>query len=298
MRDITMLHPELQKKLDATIRDCRASGITIKIGECLRTVEEQNALYAQGRTKPGNIVTNAPGSSHSSQHQWGIAADFFLVMDIDGDGKTSDDAFNDSTGVFGRVGAIAKAHGLGWGGDWTSPVDKPHLYLPQWGSTTRKLKSMYGTPDKFIATWQKTGGAASGTGSASAGGDSKIKLIQNWCNIYCKAGITSDGYYGPKTRAGLLKALQTYLNVSRGANLVVDGIWGRKTKAACVTASGRSDQVLILQYILYCRKYNPGSLDGIMGKNTIAAIKEFQKYNGLTVDGYAGKDTFEKLFTT
>lgn len=152
-RDITKLHPRLQEKADELIKLCKKNGISIKIGECFRTVEEQNALYAQGRTKPGNIVTNARGTSYSSQHQWGIAFDFFLDMDIDGDGKKADDAFNNKKKTFQKVGSLAKSIGLGWGGDWTSPVDLPHLYLPDWGKTTSELKRKYGTPTKFKKTW-------------------------------------------------------------------------------------------------------------------------------------------------
>ena len=96
MRDITLCHPRLQRIASAWIKACATEGITVAIGETFRTVAEQDALYAQGRTKPGKKVTNAPGSSYSSQHQWGIAFDFYLKMDIDGDGSTSDDAYNDS----------------------------------------------------------------------------------------------------------------------------------------------------------------------------------------------------------
>lgn len=152
-RDITKCHPRLQEKAEELIKLCKKNGIAIKIGECYRTVDEQNALYAQGRTKPGSIVTNAKGTSYSSQHQWGIAMDFFLDMDIDGDGKKSDDAFNNRKSTFNKVGKLAKSIGLGWGGDWTSPVDLPHVYLPDWGKTTSELKKKYGTPDKFKKTW-------------------------------------------------------------------------------------------------------------------------------------------------
>lgn len=55
-----------------------------------------------------------------------------------------------------KVAKIAKNLGLGWGGDWTSIVDTPHFYLKKWGSTTAKLKQLYGTPDKFKKTWYKT----------------------------------------------------------------------------------------------------------------------------------------------
>lgn len=147
MRNINALHPELQQKITELRSLCEKKGLKIGIGECLRTAEEQDAFYAQGRTKPGSIVTNARGSTYSSQHQWGIAADFYR-----NDGKG---AFNEEGNFFYRVGALARSVGLGWGGDWKSPVDKPHLYLPQWGSTTAQLKQMYGTPDKFMQTWVK-----------------------------------------------------------------------------------------------------------------------------------------------
>lgn len=147
MRDVTALHPELQQKISELQSLCEKSGLKIGIGECLRTIAEQDALYAQGRTRPGAIVTNARGSTYSSQHQWGIAVDFYRN---DGVG-----AYNETGNFFVRVGSLAKSIGLGWGGDWKSPVDKPHLYLPQWGITTTKLKQQYGTPDKFMQTWPK-----------------------------------------------------------------------------------------------------------------------------------------------
>ena len=76
-RDISKLHPRLQKTIAQLQEVCRNEKLALGIGECFRSVEEQDELYAQGRTKPGAIVTNAPGSSYSSQHQWGIAFDFF-----------------------------------------------------------------------------------------------------------------------------------------------------------------------------------------------------------------------------
>ena len=106
MRDITLCHPRLQKIAAAWIKACAVEGITVAISETLRTAAEQDALYAQGRTKPGNIVTNAKGSSYKSQHQWGIAFDFNLKKDVDGDGKISDDAYNDSKGHFKHAAAI------------------------------------------------------------------------------------------------------------------------------------------------------------------------------------------------
>lgn len=108
MRDITLCHPRLQLLADRLLDECNQQGIKIKIGETLRTVAEQDALYAQGRTQPGNIVTNAPGSSYSSYHQWGTAFDIFRN---DGAG-----AYNESGKFFERVGAIGTVLGLEWGG--------------------------------------------------------------------------------------------------------------------------------------------------------------------------------------
>lgn len=150
MRDIKQLHPRLQ----TIIATCRTlwtnAGLNVGIGECLRTVEEQEALYAQGRTKPGEIVTYARGTDYSSQHQWGIAFDIYQ-------NDTSNPYPNPSTSTFWTdVANIAKANGLAWGGDWTSPVDRPHFYLPDWGDTPSTLKAQYTTPEAFFATWTPT----------------------------------------------------------------------------------------------------------------------------------------------
>lgn len=154
MRNISQLHPELKKKAVKLQKECLKVGIKIKIGECVRTVAEQNALYAKGRNGvPGPIVTKAKGTDYRSMHQWGVAFDFFLDMDVDKDGKKSDDVFNNATKLFNEVGAIGKKLGLEWGGDWKSIKDLPHFQLPDWGSTATQLKKEYGTPDKFKETW-------------------------------------------------------------------------------------------------------------------------------------------------
>ena len=145
MRDITLCHPRLQAIASEWVKACESAGLKVAIGETYRTVAEQDALYVQGRTKPGNKVTNARGSSYSSQHQWGIAFDFYRA-----DGKG---AYNEDGDFFGRAATIAKNLGLAWGGDWKSIVDKPHVYLPDWGSGTGILKQKYGTFEAFKKTW-------------------------------------------------------------------------------------------------------------------------------------------------
>ena len=143
--NVSDIHPKLkilQKKL---IEECESKGLLIRITQEIRTAEEQDRLYAQGRTTSGNIVTNARGSDYSSHHQWGTAFDFCR--------NDGNDSYYDKDGFFSKVGAIGKSIGLEWGGDWKKPVDKPHFQLPDWGSTTKELKQQYGTPDEFEKTW-------------------------------------------------------------------------------------------------------------------------------------------------
>lgn len=144
-RDITKLHPVAQEKAKELVSACASKGLKITIGECLRTVAEQDKLYAKGRTASGTIVTNAKGSSYSSMHQWGIAFDI-----IRSDGKGS---YEDSDGFFTKVGKVGQSLGLEWGGSFKSIKDKPHFQLPDWGSTATVLKKTYGTPQKFFATF-------------------------------------------------------------------------------------------------------------------------------------------------
>lgn len=187
MRDMKALHPDLQEKITLLQKKCAAAGITIGIGECLRTKTEQDALYAKGRTKPGKIVTNAKGNTYNSMHQWGVAFDFYLKMDVDGDGSISDDAFNNSTGLYDKVGKIGQSIGLEWGGSWTSIKDLPHFQLKNWGSTPTRLKKLYGTPEKFMSTWKKSGQAATVT-------KTEYK-VGNWYRVK-EAVPVQNGYYG------------------------------------------------------------------------------------------------------
>ena len=143
--DRTKLHPWRDYRLGILLKKCAKKGLYLIITEGFRSKEYQDSLYAKGRTKPGKIVTNAKGSTYSSQHMWGIAFDI---------------AINDSkllydTATIKKVAVIAKKIGLGWGGDWASIVDTPHFYLTKWGSTTSQLKSLYATPDVFKKTWKK-----------------------------------------------------------------------------------------------------------------------------------------------
>ena len=137
--DRTKLHPWLDYKLTVLLKKCAKKKIYLIITEGFRTKKYQDQLYAKGRTKPGKVVTNAKGSTYSSQHMWGIAFDIAI--------QYKKDLYDINT--IKKVAKIAKGIGLGWGGDWKSIVDTPHFYLPKWGSTATELKRTYKTPEMF-----------------------------------------------------------------------------------------------------------------------------------------------------
>lgn len=228
MRDIKALHPDLQKKYAQLIKLCSKKGIKIGVAECLRTKAEQDALYIKGRTAPGKIVTNAKGSSYSSMHQWGVAFDFYLKMDIDRDGQISDDAYNNAKKMFNQVGALAKSIGLEWGGDWKSIKDLPHIQLKDWGSTTSKLKAKYGTPEKFMATWKSTAGhaAASTAKKNEKSKDTSAKRIESARSFDKKYA----GTYKAKANCNLLASAGSGVmaSVKKGASVQCYGYYTAK----------------------------------------------------------------------
>lgn len=119
---------------------CYLRGIMIVITEALRTIEYQNSLYAQGRTKPGQKVTNARGGY--SNHNFGYAFDFALLLPngktVSWDTKRSDNL--DSLPDWSEVVIEGKKLGLEWGGDWRSFVDLPHFQMV-FGLTTAQFRA-------------------------------------------------------------------------------------------------------------------------------------------------------------
>lgn len=65
-----------------------------------------------------------------------------------------------------------------------------------------------------------------------------------------------------------------------------------------VYSGSRGESVKTLQAKLNAKGFNAGSVDGIFGKNTRAAVMAFQKANGLAADGIVGKLTWAKLYDT
>lgn len=120
-KKLMRIHPFLSNKARQLIRISHAQGIFIIITQGKRSNEEQNRLYAQGRSNPGKIVTNVRGGY--SYHNYGLAFDY-CVCDIIG-GKLIPNWSVDKRWL--RVGNLGKNLGLEWGGDWKSFKDYPHF---------------------------------------------------------------------------------------------------------------------------------------------------------------------------
>jgi len=141
-KGINTLHPKTAAKLAKLMDLCRDKEIPLLVTCTLRTDEEQDALYNQGRNgNYGKIVTNARG--YESPHAFGIAFD--VCKNVKGE-EYSDNTF------FDIVGELGESIGLTWGGRFTKFVDKPHFEDRTFG-TALELKQKYGNLEAFLKTW-------------------------------------------------------------------------------------------------------------------------------------------------
>jgi peptidoglycan L-alanyl-D-glutamate endopeptidase CwlK len=119
-KNIKTLHPVLQPLATKLIEIAFERGICAKVIAGERTYIEQDKLYAQGRSKPGKIVTHAKGGQ--SIHNFGLAFDVGVF-------STDGETYYGESPYYKTLGQIGKDLGLVWGGDWKSFVDEPHFEL-------------------------------------------------------------------------------------------------------------------------------------------------------------------------
>ncbi|MGB5850230.1 MAG: M15 family metallopeptidase [Ignavibacteriaceae bacterium] len=127
LKKLESTHPDLQHLFKQVIKviDC-----TIIYG--LRTLEQQKDLYAQGRTRPGRIVTNLDGIIKRSKHQDGLAVDV-VPYPIDWENR---ERFVYFAGVVKGIAGTMNIK-IRWGGDWDGDnelsdqtwMDLPHFEL-------------------------------------------------------------------------------------------------------------------------------------------------------------------------
>lgn len=153
---IKLLHPEIVDEVHEIYKEISSvltSNVICRFSHTLRTIDEQNDLYAQGRTKPGKVVTNAKGGL--SYHNYGLAIDIVLLIDKDKDGNYETASWDrlldvDKDGKFDwqEVVTIFKEYGWEWGGDWKFK-DYPH-FQKTLGYSVRQLLDKHNKKD-FIS---------------------------------------------------------------------------------------------------------------------------------------------------
>lgn len=126
--NLTGVHPDMVRLMNEAIKNCP---VDFTITEGVRTKQQQRELYDQGRTKPGNIVTNADGVRNKSNHQaksdgYGHAVDLYPYYD-------RSVQVNDAESlkiIAAHIKTVANQLGISikWGGDWTFK-DYPHFEL-------------------------------------------------------------------------------------------------------------------------------------------------------------------------
>ncbi|EEP6726179.1 M15 family metallopeptidase, partial [Listeria monocytogenes] len=120
--NVSGMNKSVADKTRNVIKKMAKKGIYLCVAQGYRSSAEQNALYAQGRTKPGAVVTNAKGGQ--SNHNYGVAVDLCLYTS---DGKNV--IWESTTSRWKTVVSAMKAEGFDWGGDWKSFKDYPHFEL-------------------------------------------------------------------------------------------------------------------------------------------------------------------------
>lgn len=117
-RSLDDLAPDVARAARMMLEVCEREGIQILITSTFRDHESQAKLYAQGRTAPGRIVTNAkPGESF---HNYRVAFDVVPLRD----GKP---VWDDDDPIWRRVGEIGERCGLEWAGRWKTFREYPHF---------------------------------------------------------------------------------------------------------------------------------------------------------------------------
>ena len=164
-----------------------------------------------------------------------------------------------------------------------------------WSKSTSSGGGYYApvVPDMPMVYWGCTGDA--------------VKTLQDKLNALGYNSGSVDGIFGAKTYAAV-----TAFQKANG--LGVDGIVGKLTWGKLygvspampvetttvvgrptVSYGSRGDAVRKLQELLNALGYDCGSVDGIFGSKTYAAVLAFQKANGLAADGIVGSLTWGKL---
>lgn len=137
---IANLKSPVQLMARSLVQKAHMAGIKIKIIRGYRSYEEQDALYAQGRTTPGEIATKIKAGY--CNYNFGIAFDFAVF-----EGST---LLLDSP-KYKAVGVLGMDMGLDWGGNWRNDDHQEHFQLkPAWANDLSQTQMLSVLRERFI----------------------------------------------------------------------------------------------------------------------------------------------------
>lgn len=152
IEQVKKLHPAIAMDVVAAIDEIELGlpdWVAIRITQGRRTKADQDRIYAQGRTRPGKIVTNALW--YQTYHFYGLAVDFALLIDKDRNGVYEElswsmvaDSDADKVTDWMEVVNVFLKYGFEWGGGFRSFRDYPHLqktYGYTWQRLYEKFKN-------------------------------------------------------------------------------------------------------------------------------------------------------------
>ncbi len=149
---LALVHPLLARKIQqmADILAVDRPPVVFRVTQGLRTWNEQALLYAEGRTGPGAIVTNAPPGH--SYHNFGLAVDLVPLTQ----GLTLD--WNVTHPVWKRLVQVGTSLGLTAGAQFRSFPDYPHFQLTGSlpASPDDNVRKVFQS-DGIVGVWKATG---------------------------------------------------------------------------------------------------------------------------------------------
>lgn len=141
MNNQLLLNPKVREMGQKLIDRMYDLGYEVDVQQGYRSIEQQDKLYSQGRTKPGKIVTKAKGGD--SFHNYGLAID--VVFKKKGEWSWAEEF------PWALLGKEGKKIGFEWGGDWKNPPDRPHFQYTK-GYSLDKIKLLY-KQGKLTKVW-------------------------------------------------------------------------------------------------------------------------------------------------
>jgi peptidoglycan L-alanyl-D-glutamate endopeptidase CwlK len=117
-RSLDDLIPPAKERVERFLSLCKDQNIDLLVTSTYRDNESQQALYEQGRTTAGKVVTNAKAGE--SWHNWRCAVDVVPLVN----GKPDWDG---SHPIWDKVGELGEQAGLEWAGRWRSFKELAHF---------------------------------------------------------------------------------------------------------------------------------------------------------------------------